>query len=109
MIEGSKVWELRFRLLARAADLELGPGALRVLTNLLLRFNIEDDACWPRIAKIASDVGMSTRTVSRVLAQLEAAGLIEIESRVGTSSMFRPAFECVEDEVGSLPGTEPDY
>jgi DNA-binding MarR family transcriptional regulator len=109
MIDGSKVWELRFRVLARAADMELSPGALRVLTNLLLRFNVEDGACWPRIATIARDVGISTRTVSRALSQLEAAGLLTIESRVGTSSRFRPVFECVEDEIGSMPGAEPDY
>jgi hypothetical protein len=103
MIDPKKIWESRFRLLAHAADMELGPGALRVFTNLLMRFNIEDDACRPAVSTIARDVGMSTRTVFRVLAQLEAEDLLSIIARAGRSSMYRPNFEAVENDLGSMP------
>ncbi len=58
----------------------LGPHGIAVYTALC-RYASDTATCWPSVATIAHDTGMSTNRVRQSLADLEKARLIDIEHR----------------------------
>ena len=58
----------------------LGPHGIAVYVALC-RYANDDGACWPSIATIGRDTGMSPNRVRRSLSDLERAGLISIMHR----------------------------
>ena len=58
-------------------EYELSHRAVAVYLYLQERRNPIDGRCFPSVATIASDLHLSSRTVSRALADLEHAGFLE--------------------------------
>lgn len=48
-----------------------------------------DGCCWPSRGKIARDLNVSERTVSRCLVELRGAGYVEVYFRDGQSSVYK--------------------
>lgn len=104
MLEARKVWKYRFKFLLFAATKEVSVCDLRVLGNLLDRFNPKHGDCWPAIKTIAEDVGVSTRQVSRSISKLEELELIDVTRTEGRSSNYAPAWEEFDEGEEVLDG-----
>lgn len=72
--------------IAQLPNLKKGCAKL-VLTNLADRSD-EEGRAWPGVDRIASDVGMSARSVQRGLSSLAEMGLVRIEPRPNLSSFY---------------------
>lgn len=73
---------------------------IRVHAYLLWRKG-DNENCWPRIATIAEDLGVSRASAGRSIQRLEEAGWVERVPRVGQSSLYNPLLESL---VSQLPG-----
>lgn len=67
-------------------DRNLSDGAFR-LYALLLKYAQQKDRAYPGVARLASDLGVSEKTIKNRLAELERARLISRQRRFGSSSI----------------------
>jgi len=65
-------------LLDSGAWAELSPAAGKVLMVLEFRASSKDGKCWPSLAGLARDAGLSPNTTKRGLREIEAAGLFKV-------------------------------
>jgi DNA-binding transcriptional ArsR family regulator len=73
-------------------DQNLSDGAVRLYARLLY-YARQDIRCWPGVARLASDLGKSERTVAYRIEELEERGLITREQR----GKGKTAFTWIED------------
>ncbi|WP_180023074.1 helix-turn-helix domain-containing protein [Acinetobacter sp. YH16044] len=76
-------------LLFAQADLEINALEMNILLNLLMHWWNKDQYPYPSQKAIAFRVGVSSRTVQRVLKELEEKGLINREMSSRTHKVFR--------------------
>lgn len=60
-----------------------------VLVHMSVRASRKDGACWAAVATLAVDTNLDTRTVRRVLRQLEDFGVLEAHRRPGRTTWYR--------------------
>lgn len=70
-------------------DSTLSPAAK--LTAFVLATYMRNGTCWPARRRIAAGIGKSERTVTRALGELERAGVIKVEHRMNSSSIYEMA------------------
>jgi hypothetical protein len=75
---GGRVW---LHQAARQRIMAIEPAALKVYLDLLTYVGSGLWECWPAMATIANDVGLSRPSVKRCLRSLRDAGLIDVEPR----------------------------
>lgn len=77
------------------AGSDIPPPARAVAMALAARANTHTGACWPSVATLALDLGITARSVRRHLATLEAAGWLTRSARydggVQRSNVYRLA------------------
>ena len=78
----------------------LGPHGLAVYAALC-RYANDDGACWPSIATIGHDTGMSPNRVRRSLADLERNNLISIERRADGEVNLTSIYTLLDVEESS--------
>lgn len=71
--------------------------AIRLFGLLAAAYADREGSCWPSRTRLAADLGASKDTVDRAISDLEAAGALEIEHRIGadgayTSNLYRLVF-----------------
>lgn len=67
----------------------LKPKDLLVYAAIAKFKNNETDEAFPALKTIAKEIGMTAPTIMKSIEALEAAGLITIQTREGTSSVYR--------------------
>jgi hypothetical protein len=75
-------------LIARVRDLKLAPPQKLLLFALASRAN-PADRCWPSVARVCRDTGLSRRAVQIHLGHLTTHGLVVREGRHGRSNIYR--------------------
>lgn len=91
------VWEW----LRAVRDSTLTPTAKA--TAFVLATYMRDGMCWPSRRLIAAGIGKSERTVTRALRELEDAGVVKIEHRMNSSSVYEIA------ETADTWGVDPTW
>ena len=66
----------------------LSPQA-RCLYMILASYANAEQICWPSRSRLAADIGLSVRTVARLLKGLEGVGLIERKASTGRTTTYR--------------------
>ena len=89
------------QLLMQAARL-LSTGAFKVYVVLLVRSQSAKQPTWPSVSTLVVETGIPERTVSRHLREIKRAGLMRIERRLATSSVYHLA-----PSVGEPPPAAP--
>ena len=74
-------WELADWAIHKAVELKLKPPTRLVLHCLTHHAGFNSAQCWPSVATIAMETGLSRRTVFRELDHLESTGLIARQAR----------------------------
>lgn len=95
-------------VVARSRSLSL--NALGLYT-LLASYAGAKGTCYPSVARLSEDVGVSVRTIHRTLRELEKSGLIEVSRSTGKASTYRiiqdwtPAKNdigtCAKNDIGT--------
>ena len=89
---------------------EIPLPAVKVLLTLSRRANAVRE-CWPSNEIIAEDTGLCIRAVRRAIRDLIELGLVSIEKRPGTSTMYRlmtPIIGCIPiNQVVTREGSTP--
>jgi len=80
----------------------LSPTCKLVLVMLADRANA-DGECWPSVATLMVETGLSDRSVQRSIADLEACGAIERRDRRGTSTVYRCTMKAIEPPTQCHP------
>jgi Helix-turn-helix domain len=75
-------------LIARVRDLTLAPPQKLLLFALASRAN-RADRCWPSVARVCRDTGLSRRAVQIHLGHLATRGLVVRDGRYGRSNIYR--------------------
>ena len=68
---------------------DLDPTAKLVLVVLTDHYNVAREDTYPSAGKIAERSGFCSKTITRALARLEGAGLIEATRKVGRATVWR--------------------
>jgi hypothetical protein len=76
-------------------DRQLSPTAKLCAFTLATYFDRRGE-CFPSRAVIGRGMGLSTRTVTRALAELREAGAVEITRRADNSSVYRRTWHADE-------------
>jgi hypothetical protein len=83
-----------------------GCGGLTVrLMNALATYSNREGKCWPSYATLASDLGVSTRSVKRALPELVGRGII---LRIDLGSGKTPNVYYLDVSTGDLTSHEPE-
>ncbi|MEN6405966.1 MAG: helix-turn-helix domain-containing protein [Thermoguttaceae bacterium] len=77
---------------------EIPLPATKVLLTLTRRANV-DRVCWPSNETIGKDTGLCVRTVRRAIRELVGLGLLAIDKRPGTLTIYRP----LPPDIGCTP------
>jgi hypothetical protein len=87
----------------------LGPHGIAVYAALC-RYANEQGFCWPSVAKIAKDTGMSTNRVRQSLTDLQRVNLISIEHRKRKDDLNLPSIYTLLEvvEYFTTESTPPD-
>lgn len=67
---------------------KLRGAALSVFVAIALHMD-DNNECWPTLATLVKETGWGRTSVSKAIAALEAAGLVQAEERTGTSQVYR--------------------
>lgn len=76
------------RAIGWAMEQQLPPLQKLVLICLADRQHPDHNGCWPSIARLQLDTGMSRASLFRVLGELEKGGLVRRQQRAGTSTVY---------------------
>lgn len=80
---------VRFEILDAVMRADLGSPLKGTLLALAYHENKEGQWVWPKLETLAGESGLNRKTVVRSLSELIAMGLIDRQSRSGTSSQYR--------------------
>ena len=89
--------------LVKHAGPQLSPSARLVLRSLIDYLG-DSQACWPSVGRLASECGLSSRQVRRILRDLESSGWLQIcprrrENGSQTSSLIHWIFPAPEQQT----------
>jgi predicted transcriptional regulator len=73
---------------AAVFDRRLSHADIRVLAALGAHAD-KQGRCWPAVSTLAQKIGLSERHVRRCLQTLSKCGVVEIQKRLGRSSIYR--------------------
>ncbi len=73
----------------------LSPAARRVGLELLQRVDRQTGLTWPSQARLAAVLGLSTRTISSAIAQLEKAGFLTWKKARRVTNVYRLAVKAL--------------
>jgi hypothetical protein len=84
--------------------LKMPAGEKLALVEIALCIGSESGVCWPSVATIARNAGVSPNTARRGILRAERMGMLRIEARPGTSNVFSLTYP--ETPPKSETGTE---
>lgn len=89
---------MSIKLMSRVWEKELTPGQQRVLLVLCDHANDQGTNCYPSIGYIAWKIGISNKTVTEMISQLEKLGAIQVKRTAGKSSRYRIRIDNLTDK-----------
>lgn len=89
----------RFALVPEWIVTTVSPLAQKAWTALWIYTGNGTHDAWPSHDRLAGDLGVSTRTVRRILEELEQVGALSIQARSGTSNLYTLHWKPVDTHV----------